>query len=233
MEQTSEPKKEMEPQELAQHLRRPAGAKGLEVGQVMNNVNAGVNRACHKLLAFGGSDRVLEIGPGNGGFVSEILEGRPDVTYTGLDWSSDMVAEAQKNNAPFVADGQARFLQGNSDNLPFPADTFDKVLAVNTLYFWESPTDHLAQIARVMRPGGTFCIAFGDRSFMKGLAFTAYGFTLYDRESASNLLAKSGFRVVQSEKFSETSTSNTGEDVEKFGHLLLCTHNPATLGKDV
>ncbi|WP_347331666.1 class I SAM-dependent methyltransferase [Marinimicrobium locisalis] len=223
MERSPETKQEMEPEELAQHLRRPSGAKGREVGQAMNNVNAGVNRACLELLAIGGSDRVLEIGPANGAFVPEILEGHDEVVYTGLDWASDMVAEAERNNAAFVAAQRANFIQGSSESMPFADDAFDKVLAVNTLYFWDKPDDHIAQVARVMRPGGTFCLAFGDRSFMGTLAFTAYGFSLYDREGASELLTRNGFRIVNAQAFRETSTSNTGEQVEKFGHILLCT----------
>lgn len=223
MSQEPETKKELDPQELAQHLRQPQGAVGLEVGKTMNTVNAGFNRACHQLLAFGDSDSVLELGPANGAFVPDILEGNPRVTYTGLDWSADMVSEAERANAPWVAKEQARFFQGSSDALPFPANTFDKVLAVNTLYFWDEPSEHLAQVARVMRPGGLFCLAFGDRSFMEGLAFTAYGFKLYNRESASELLESSGFRIVQSREFREMGKTNTGEPVEKFGHALLCT----------
>lgn len=223
MKQDSGAKEDMEPEKLAHHLRRPNGARGVEVGLGMNKVNAGFNRACHQLLTLGGSDRVLEVGPANGAFVGEMLEGNPDVSYTGLDWSVDMVTEAMRTNESLVSTGRVRFFQGSSDDMPFADDSFDKVLAVNTLYFWDQPEDHLQQVARVMRPGGTFCIAFGDRSSMQGMAFTAYGFTLYDRESASDLLTRNGFRVMRSEEFRETSTSNTGETVEKFGHALLCT----------
>ncbi|WP_211224481.1 class I SAM-dependent methyltransferase [Marinimicrobium agarilyticum] len=224
MDKSSDIKKEaLDPKELAKHLRQPQGSIGLEVGTTMNTVNAGVNRACHQLLALEGSDRVLELGPANGRFVSELLQANPGITYTGVDWSDDMVAEAERTNAEWVATNQARFLQGNSDNLPFPDNTFDKVLAVNTLYFWDKPADHLAQVARVMRPGGLFCLAFGDRSFMETLAFTAYGFMLYDRQSATALLERNGLRVVEAQEYREMGKSNTGEPVEKFGHALVCT----------
>jgi len=191
----------------------------------MNESNSGVNRACIALLRMQPGDRVLEIGPGNGAFVADIVGAAPDVSYAGLDLSEDMVHEAEDRNGELVAAGRAVFRQGSSDQLPFDTGVFDKALTVHTLYFWEEPDAHLEEIRRVLKPGGLFCIGFGDREFMQDLPFVPYGFTLYDAVEAKTLLEASGFRVLQRQKLQERGRSNTGEVVDKVINILLCRAN--------
>lgn len=57
----------------------------------MNKANQGTNRACLELLQLAARDRVLEVGPGNGAFAGDIVASAKHVTYTGLDWSAEMV----------------------------------------------------------------------------------------------------------------------------------------------
>lgn len=125
-------------------------------------------------------------------------------------------------NAHLVKTGRAYFHQGSSDRLPFQAKRFDKVLAVHTLYFWEKPADHLAEICRVMKPSSRFCMAFGDRSFMKDLPFAPYGFRLYDEAEAIALLRCSGFQILEKCQYQEKGLSNTGDPVDKFIHIVVC-----------
>lgn len=211
----------MEPQNLAAQLRCPSGDDAAEVALKMNDANRAVNQRCIELLQIESKDRVLEIGPGNGVFVRDIIRQAQDVSYAGLDWSAEMVAEAERLNWALVASGHARFAQGSSDQLPFDAEAFDKVLAVHTIYFWAHPEQHLAEICRVVRPGGMFCMAFGDRAFMQELPFAPYGFTLYDDTQAGLLLQASGFDVIATHAHHETGLSNTGAVVEKVVHLVV------------
>lgn len=188
----------------------------------MNESNGGINRACIAMLRMQRGDRVLEIGPGNGAFVADITGAAPDVLYTGIDLSEDMVQEAQERNGELVAAGRAIFRQGSSDRLPFGDAAFDKALTVHTLYFWEEPDEHLREIHRVLRPGGLFCIGFGDREYMQELPFVPYGFTLYGAAEAEALLGASGFRPLQRQVLHERGRSNSGELVDKVINVLLC-----------
>ena len=45
----------------------------------------------------------------------------------------------------------------------FPDASFDAVLCVNVVYFWENPAAHLREILRVLRPGGMLCIRTPNR----------------------------------------------------------------------
>lgn len=211
----------MESQKLASQLRCPSGAEAADVAQRMNEANRVLNHKCIDLLQLKAADSLLEIGPGNGAFVTDIINVADDISYTGLDWSLEMVAEAERFNEPLVAQKRAKFLQGSSEQPIFAASSFDKVLSVHTLYFWEKCTEHFAEIRRVLKPGGLFCIAFGDRSFMKDLPFTPYGFNLYDAAEVSILLRASGFQIVETYQHKESGLSNTGELVDKVINIII------------
>jgi ubiquinone/menaquinone biosynthesis C-methylase UbiE len=212
----------MEPRNLAAQLRCPHGASAARVACQLNESNSGVNRACIALLGVQPGDRVLEIGPANGAFAAEVMEAAPDVSYAGLDLSADMVRAAQERNSELIAAGRALFRQGSSAQLPFDAAAFDKAFTVHTLYFWDEPDAHLREIHRVLKPGGLFCLGFGDRRFMQDLPFVPYGFALYDAADAQLLLEASGFRVLQHQALQESAHSNMGEGVDKMTNIILC-----------
>ncbi|QUM84713.1 class I SAM-dependent methyltransferase [Moritella sp. 28] len=212
----------MEPEHLASQLRCPSGDKALEVGISMNKANYNLNRECINLLELNDDNRVLEIGPGNGAFVQEVLQEAKGINYVGIDISTALVAEASRLNDSQVRKGVAKFECGDSADLPFEAGYFDKVFTVHTLYFWENPYEHLSEVRRVLKPSGTFCIAFGNREFMKNLPFVKYGFELYDDSSACNLLREVGFNIESVHEFTEHGLSNTGESVDKLVHVIVC-----------
>ncbi|GLX80526.1 methyltransferase [Thalassotalea insulae] len=211
----------MESHILASQLRCPNGAEASEVAQRMNEANRALNHKCIELLQLRASDSLLEIGPGNGAFVADIIDMANNISYMGLDWSAEMVAEAKRLNKRLVEQGRAQFQQGSSEQLPFEASSFNKVLAVHTLYFWENPGDHLAEVRRVMKPSSLFCIAFGDRSFMKELPFVPYGFNLYDEAEACTLLRSSGFQIIDTYQHEESGRSNTGDQVNKVINIII------------
>ncbi|MCF7223121.1 class I SAM-dependent methyltransferase [Marilutibacter chinensis] len=205
----------MTPEQLAAQLRCPSGEHAVEVADRMNEANGPLTVRAIGVLDIQSGDAVLEIGPGNAAFAPDALR-RPGTHYTGVDWSGDMVAAAQRRHAGLVAQGRARFLRGSSDDLPFAPGSFDRALAVNTLYFWERPQRHLAAIKRILKPGGSFCIVFGDPGFMRDLPFVPFGFTLYEREMVERLLDIAGFVDVQAHDHHETVTGNNGETVARL-----------------
>jgi len=212
----------MEPQQLASLLRRPSGEYATQVGSQMNKSNERVNQKAISLLSLSKGDRVLEIGQGNGAFVHDIVSSAEDILYTGVDWSTEMTAEAQRINDKLIEQGRASFLQGQSDVLPFPAARFNKVLCVNTLYFWDNPLAHFVEIHRVMRDDGIFCLSFGAREFMQTLGFASHGFNLYDSTEVEALLKTTHFTRIKLSSHCETGPSNTGETVNKKYWLFEC-----------
>lgn len=211
------------PQDMAAQLRCPSGVQAVEAAQKMNEIHGMLNRKCIELMQIRPGDRILETGPGNGAFVSEIVGNLKNVFYTGIDWSNDMVQQARSLHADLIESGRVRFLLGDSESLPFEAQHFDKALTVHTIYFWDDPARHLAELARVLKPGGLLCMAFADRTFTEKMPFAQFGFKLYHAQDVTALLEESGFLVHDVQQIAEASTAETDEIVDKLFNVILAT----------
>ncbi|GAB2768297.1 hypothetical protein GCM10027275_08570 [Rhabdobacter roseus] len=198
--------------EVARQLGKPEGEAGLKTAQQMNSTNAGMTTRAIALLRLQDNEHVLEIGPGNGAHVPELLQQAHHLHYDGLDISDTMVVEAARLNA-----GQARVAFGLSDGLqvPFEVGTFDAIFTVNTVYFWQDPAAYAAEIHRVLRPGGRFVLAFAHADFMQKLPFTQHGFQLYTPVQAEVLLRHAAFAIDEIVEETETIRSNTGETLPR------------------
>ncbi|MBY0122677.1 class I SAM-dependent methyltransferase [Bacillus sp. S/N-304-OC-R1] len=71
---------------------------------------------------------------------------------TGIDVSEEMIARAKSVN------NSDQFIKGDILNLPFPDDSFDAVIAINSLEWTEAPLKVLNEMQRVVKRGGFACI---------------------------------------------------------------------------
>jgi hypothetical protein len=129
----------LDPATLAKHLGNPEGEIGKAVTANLNRINASAYSAALAKLDVEGSDRILEIGFGNGREIPRVLSASKDASYFGLDISATMVAEATAFNSLAVSEGRMRLVEGASNAIPADQGAFDKALAINTIYFWENP----------------------------------------------------------------------------------------------
>lgn len=188
--------------EIAAQLRRPNGDLGRIVGENMNVSNRLLTERAFARLHVAPGDRVLEIGPGNGQLVPALFAAQPDFAYVGLDYSALMVEEANRH----LAGPQVQFVLGEAEAMPFPDAGFDHVFTANTLYFWEEPLRTLAEIGRVLRPGGGLVIAIRSAATMRALPFTQYGFRLYEAADVVSLLTSAGYVADPPESWAESTT---------------------------
>lgn len=204
---------------LAQNLAHPQGEKGIEIGEMMNETNIGMTLESIHTLLIEDNEHILEIGHGNAGHVRNILNKAIDVKYTGIDISETMHHEAIKLNKDF--ENQAEFILYEGTELPFEDKTFDKIFTVNTVYFWERPTDFLNEIYRVLKDNGTFVLTFGQRDFMEKLPFTQFGFTLYNTDEMEETVSKSYFKRMKISERQEQVKSKTGEETIIRNYTIL------------
>lgn len=95
--------------------------------------------------------RWLDVGCGTGAFAQLMIERCAPKSVDGLDPSPAQLAFARKR-APAVI---ARFHHGDATELPFPDDSFDVAVMALVIFFLETPALGVAEMARVVRPGGT------------------------------------------------------------------------------
>ena len=95
---------------------------------------------------------VLEVGSGRGGGSSYLSRYRGPRSTTGVDFSAGAVALSTRHRrGPGL-----RFVQGDAQALPFPDATFDAVVNVESSHCYGSVPAFLAEVRRVLRPGGSF-----------------------------------------------------------------------------
>lgn len=202
--------------EIARQLSCPQGEAGIAMGENMNLNNIGMTRASITALQLKGGERILELGHGNCGHLDALLSAADGISYHGLEISAEMQQAAQQKNTTVVAQDIARFGLYDGTTIPFEDNSFDTIFTVNTLYFWEDAPALLSEIARVLKPDGKCIITFADKRFMEQLPFTQYGFTLFDKEIFSNLIAGSSLSIIGFIDEEEVVMSKCGQEVNRY-----------------
>jgi ubiquinone/menaquinone biosynthesis C-methylase UbiE len=100
-------------------------------------------------------ERVLDVGCGTGVFTAEIA--RVGACVTGIDVSQGMLASARERMSRERLSADLRF--GQAEELPFDDASFDLALTVTMLEFVSSPAAVVAEMARVLKPGGRLVVA--------------------------------------------------------------------------
>lgn len=207
---------------LEQQLSHPSGEKGIEVADMMHATNIGMTCATIMQLGLLPEHHVLELGHGNCGHLELLLEQAPRLHYTGLEISETMQQEALRLNAARLAGGNIRFERYDGSRIPFASCSFDRMFAVNSLYFWPEPQALLREIHRVLKPGGLAAITYADKSFMQRLPFVQQRFRLYDDSDFSRLIDANLFAIRRLHREREQIRTKSGDLVERdFSVALL------------
>ncbi|MEL7220288.1 MAG: methyltransferase domain-containing protein [Bacteroidota bacterium] len=125
-------------------------------------------------------DTVPEIGHGNCGHLPLILERANNINFKGLEVCETMYQLAQQQQQAFVTSGQATFYHYDGKKIPLSDHAVNKIMTINTVYFWEDPKTFLAEIQRVLKKEGLLVIAFAQKAFMQQILFVSEKFKLYD-----------------------------------------------------
>jgi SAM-dependent methyltransferase len=125
------------------------------------------NRACIQLyhhvasqVELGGK-QVLEVSCGHGGGASWIARNMHPTRYTGIDLNPVGIRFCQQRHRL----ANLSFMKGDAQHLPFPDDSIDAVINVEASHCYPDFPGFLAEVARVLRPGGQLLYAdfrFGD-----------------------------------------------------------------------
>lgn len=112
----------------------------------------------HALSGIPGDFRgkLLEVPVGTGILTMPLHHTLPDTDITSLDYSSDMMGQAQKK-AERLNLHNVRFQQGDVGALPFSDGAFDAVLSLNGFHAFPDKEAAYRETDRVLKPGDTFC----------------------------------------------------------------------------
>lgn len=105
-------------------------------------------------IDLGGKD-VMEVSCGHGGAASYITRYMKPASYTGLDLNPAGIEYCRKHHDL----ANLTFVHGDAEKLPFPDASFDAVVNVEAAHLYPHFTQFLAEVDRVLRPGGHFLYA--------------------------------------------------------------------------
>lgn len=206
----------------ARQLGNPEGEVGVELGLRLNKVNNKITDHVYARLGLDAGMNVLEIGFGNGRLLPDLLRQNDGLKYTGIDISHTMVDEARQFNAAEVASGQAAFYLASAQHIPSDAARFDRVFAVNVIYFWADPLRPLEEIRRVLRPEGFSVIAATTLATSAATDFQRPEFGFHPRDDAEliALHKQAGFTRVSVENYDQVVLRPDGSAWSRDCYLI-------------
>ncbi|MFJ7911019.1 class I SAM-dependent methyltransferase [Kitasatospora sp. NPDC096204] len=159
-------------------------------------------------LALPAGARVLDAGCG-AGVVARAMAVRFGLEVTGVDVLDFHLAEARRLSARARMDGRTAFRFGDFHRLPFGDGEFDGAYSMETLVHSYDPSRALAELHRVLRPGGRLVLLGpmctgpleelepAARALIEPFldAMTMTGARIYHAGNLSRLLAGAGFEV--------------------------------------
>jgi ubiquinone/menaquinone biosynthesis C-methylase UbiE len=151
--------------------------------------------------------RWIDVGCGNGAFTEVLIARASPAAVTGIDLSEGQIAYARTR--PGAA--MAQFQVGNAQSLPFADGSFDAASMALVIVFVDDPRKAVAEMARVVRPGGlvaTYMWSFPDGFPLRplGMAMKSLGLNPLTppnadaarMENLSNYWQQAGLRSVES-----------------------------------
>jgi SAM-dependent methyltransferase len=111
-------------------------------------------RVAGEVAAAHPGGKVLEVGSGPGRLAVRLAREAPSMTLTGDDISDAMVERADRRAARASLSERVRFEVGDVAALPLSEGESDGVVSTLSLHHWPNPVKGLAEIHRVLKPGG-------------------------------------------------------------------------------
>ncbi len=104
------------------------------------------------MAELGSNDFVLEVGCGTGFTTEEIVARVGEENVVAVDLTPEQLVKAVERF------GEASFVLGDAENLPFKDDTFDAAISAGSIEYWPNPKKGITEMARVTKSGGRVVI---------------------------------------------------------------------------
>lgn len=180
---------------------KPQGENGKLMLTRMNEDHYDVTTWALSFFSFSENDIVLDIGCGGGRTLSRMSDNIISGHLTGVDYSSTSVEMSKETNASVISTGKMDIIEASVEALPFEDNTFDKIITVESFYFWPDPEENLKEVLRVLKTGAKFLLVADiydskELSDMQRENIKKYNLFNPSLEMFSTLLRNAGFSDV-------------------------------------
>lgn len=174
---------------LAEQFARPQGAAGrFLVAPLLDWTGAPMMAAAFRALAPQPGEAILDLGIGGGALSRRLV--RAGAVVTGVDPSEVLLAEARRRIGP-----AATFRPGRGEAIPLADGSMDKAASVNTPYFWSALGPVMAELARVLKPGGRLVLGFQTAESVRAWPGHVHGFHAWTEAEIVAALGTAGLPV--------------------------------------
>jgi ubiquinone/menaquinone biosynthesis C-methylase UbiE len=132
---------------------------------------------------------ILDVGSGAGQILGHLLRvARPDTRLVAYDLSQQMLRRARNR----VKSQRPNYIAGDLLYLPFADDTFDCVTCGWVIEHLPDPTPGLAELGRVLRPGGSALILATEDTFSGAVVSHTWKCRTYNRRELRHACDEAG-----------------------------------------
>ena len=158
-------------------------------------------RIARLLLGLSAGHTVLDVASGPGNFTRAFAKTvGPEGLAIGIDASETMLARGAADNSRSGL-GNVALMRGDAVRLPFIDGSFDAVCCFAALHLFADPFDALADMSRVLRPGGRIAIMTSVRRQitlrpLKPVLQRTSGMRMFEHDEIVDALRALGFADV-------------------------------------
>jgi SAM-dependent methyltransferase len=184
--------------ELAKQLSCPHGEVGIEIAKIMNKSNKEITENVLLELDAKLGESIIEIAPGNGVLSKPLLKVLGESgKYLAVDFSGEMLEQITDNLGGEVEGMPTRrFIYGDARSLKLDF-SYDKIFAVNFLYFIKDLDELMQNLATWLNPAGKIVFGIRDKETLKKLPMTEFGFEFHSKSQIESALSLAGFKNIK------------------------------------
>jgi len=208
-------------------------------GDEMENHHSDITEQTIAVMDLKPADRVLDLGCGTGWASRRLARIVSAGEVVGLDVADEMLRRAEQTSAGI---NNLRFVWGSAESIPAKDNSFDKVLSVESFYYYADQGKALDELLRVIAPGGRLFILinlYSDNHYsLRWVSELKVAVQALSEAEYMTLLRKHGFTAVEARRIPDRSPTpetysgkwfkNAEElrDFKRIGALLLMGEKP-------
>ncbi len=121
-------------------------------GEEMEDHHLPITEPVLPMMGLKPNDRVLDLGCGSGWLSRRIARLVPEGSVVGVDIAREMLHRARAASSGYA---NLNFMEGAADRIPCDDRSLDKIISIESGYYWPDPAASVREIFRVLDAGGS------------------------------------------------------------------------------
>jgi ubiquinone/menaquinone biosynthesis C-methylase UbiE len=120
-------------------------------GEEMGEEHAAIAAGMLAQMEFAPDDKILDVGCGAGWLAGILADKVPKGQVVGMDVADEMVRRARQRHAERP---NVMFIIAGVEDIPWDDNFFNKIVSIESAYYWPDPAQGMREMFRVLQPGG-------------------------------------------------------------------------------